>query len=326
MSEESEVSMPQRDGPKSPKPQKTPLEGAALHASIKNSLLKAGAVAELEVARVARDWFTTLGPTYFDRDKAIEREFDVLASLINLPARIGQHTAESQVGLHIAVEVKRTLGKHWVVLGREKYDPDNPDRPLSAGGPSGALINPWTGAPCVGQAKTLEVQEGWLWTGVREAFADPKRRSVWYAAARTAFKAAAGELERLSGLFKTEDIVLMNNAKRHQVGFDWPTSHVVVPVVVLDGLLFGAYTNAKELEVVPLRWAALRFRYRSRGYPNAIRRVIHVVTLDAWRDYLALCSERLNLIESEVEVRRNLTREAVAKVERENGASGSARV
>lgn len=221
-------------------------------------------------ACTAAKWECHGGFAYFDKDERATREcdFEAVRRWQSFPAAAGMI---SVTGLLLG-QVKKSE-KPWIVFV---------DRQLAARmGDKREIVLLQNASDTrereirnVLRGTTLASQNGWIGSGIHEAFKRPTDSSKWYSAFVTACKAAESAYDDIS---KTDTIAF----------------HLIRPVVVLDGVLFAAELSADgELLLTETDSASFLFEYRSDAY---LRPCYHldVVTLESLPRYLDWITERL---------------------------------
>ncbi len=255
----------------------------AFFTKIKNDLLKSGLGSELKAGKIfqQRNWSVSSGGAYYDKDEGKSREIDIVA----------HHRASVKHNKKIVIynsfllhaEVKKSE-KPWIVFKAytTKYlDSCAWNNIISA-------IN----LPVAPQNLTLSLmphslkkKNGWVGTGIHEAFKNPDSPSRWYGAFVSAIKSGVDYYETHSpDADKTTNNILEN-----------PTEiQFIQPLVILDGKLITAeLSDSNEVELEEVHSAAFNFEYKTKNYQDSSYRV-DVVTLEGLDEYLSLVEDRQN--------------------------------
>ena len=124
---------------------------------------------------------------------------------------------------------------------------------------------------------------GWLGSGIHEAFKNPDQPSRWYGSFVSVSKASDFYLENISPEGEKQTDNILENACE---------VHFVQPLVVLNAPLFRAVmVDSGEIKVTEIDSAAFRFSYRSKNYENSSFRV-DLVTLDGLDSYIETVKNR----------------------------------
>lgn len=133
----------------------------------------------------------------------------------------------------------------------------------------------------------LRARNGWIGTGIHEAFKKPTDTSRWYSAFVSACKAAESAFDNAVA------------AKRPGQYFE-----MIKPVIVVDGMLVGAELIDEKIVLTEAEGATFAFEYRSDAYTRP-HYCLDVVTLDAFPRYLGLVSERMTRVAGAFTAMRN---------------------
>lgn len=244
-----------------------------LQASLRDDLRKSGFYSEMMAIRActAARWECHGSFTYFDKDERATRECDFEAVRKWLISRANGDTV--RVVAQLLGQVKKSE-KPWITfvdrpVPEEQFDEKREITIQPADIPNWRLWMEVLGR------HSLITQNGWISSGIHEAFKKPNDTSKWYSAFVTACKAA-------------------------ESAFDMATSssggvlhfQLIKPVVVLDGILVAAELSAEgELLLTETDSAAFAFEYRSDAYERP-HYCLDVVTLEAFPRYLDLIAKR----------------------------------
>jgi hypothetical protein len=254
---------------------------ADLVAKIIKDLKKSGFSTELEVRKLLIDsgWHVNASFGYLDKDEDKAREIDIIATNVeNL--RYGDKTF-AHTEFHICGEIKKS-DRPWVV-----FDQDTHPALLSCAWDNliSAINLPESSAKMTDSLReqSLIKVNGWLGSGIHEAFKKPNQPSRWYSSFVSVSKASEYFLEQVSPEGEKEiDNILENPCELH----------FVQPLVVLNAPLFrAAIATTGELEVSEIDRAAFKFDYKSKNYENSTFRV-DLVTLDGLGSYIETVRDR----------------------------------
>lgn len=254
-----------------------------LQPGLLDDLKKSGFYSEMMAIRACTSakWECRGSFTYFDKDERATRECDFEAMRTWLISHANGDTF--QVVAQLLGQVKKSE-KPWITFVDrrvpEEYFDEKPEITIQP-----ADIPNWRLLMEVLGRHSLITQNGWISSGIHEAFKKPSDTSKWYSAFVTACKAAESAFDIATS---------RSGAVLH--------FQLIKPVVVLDGILVAAELSAEgKLLVTETDSAAFAFEYRSDAYERP-HYCLDVVTLEAFPRYLDLIAKRA------VEVVEALTR------------------
>lgn len=238
-------------------------------------LRTSGFYSEMMAIRACRSagWECRGSFTYFDRDERTTRECDFEAM------REWRELREDGTGFKV---IARLLGqvkkseKPWIVFAdrqsHERFE-DGSENLLHVA----ATENRWkTGT--VLRRYSPALGNGWIASGLHEAFKKPTDTSKWYSAFVSVCKASESAFDAVA-----------------ETGID-VGAQLLKPVVVLDGLLTVAeLAPDEELVVSETDHAGFRFEYRSDRYDRAAY-YLDLVTLAGLPRYLERTARRMTAV------------------------------
>ncbi|WP_230432502.1 hypothetical protein [Plesiomonas shigelloides] len=252
-----------------------------LEQKIIKDLEKSGFSTELKVRRslINAGWSVNAGYGYFDKDEDKSREIDIVATNVENLRHGGKTYMHSE--FHICGEIKKSE-KPWVVFDQNTH----PSLLSCAWSNLISVINlptsPTKMAQCLSEHSLIKLN-GWLASGIHEAFKNPDQPSRWYSSFVSVSKASDYYLEHIApeGEKQTDDI--LNNSCE---------VHFVQPLVVLNAPLFRAVMlDNGEIEITEIESAAFKFDYKSKNYENDSFRV-DLVTLEGLERYIESVKQR----------------------------------
>ena len=248
---------------------------------IKQDLLKSGLGSELKAGQIFQEngWSISSGGAYYDKDQGKSREIDIVAHRNDHIEYNGKTVIYNTVLIH--AEVKKTE-KPWVVF---KSYPSAHFDSCAWNNIISAINLPTTATKFAASLMphSLIKKNGWIGTGIHEAFKSPDAPSRWYGAFLSAIKSGVDYYDTNSpDADKVTDNIIEN-----------PTEiEFIQPLVVLDGKLISAELSSNnEMILEEINSAAFRFEYKTKEYQNSNYRV-DVVTLDGLKEYLLLAEKR----------------------------------
>lgn len=248
---------------------------------IKQDLLKSGLGSELKAGKIFQEngWSISCGGAYYDKDQGKSREIDIVA----------HHNAsikhDDKIIIYnsflIHAEIKKAE-KPWIVF---KSYPLAPFNSCAWNNIISAINLPTTATKLTFSLMphSLIKKNGWIGTGIHEAFKNPDTPSRWYGAFLSAIKSSVDYYDsNAPDANKITDDIMKN-----------PTEiQFIQPLVVLDGKLITAELSIdNEMILEEVHSAAFRFEYKTKEYQNSSYRV-DVVTMDGLKEYLSLATER----------------------------------
>lgn len=242
---------------------------AKLRTGLLDDLRKSGFYSEMMAIRACTSakWECHGSVTYFDKDARATRECDFEAVREWRSSRADGETV--RVVARLLGQVKKSE-RPWIVFMdrhvREEHFGDESEITIQSFMPDRRLITD------VLQQYSLIERNGWIGSGLHEAFKKPTDTSKWYSAFVSACKASESAFDAVEA----------------GVGFQ-----LIKPIVILDGSLVAAELSADgKLLLTETDDAAFAFEYRSDAYERP-RYYPDVVTLEAFPRYLEFIANRL---------------------------------
>jgi hypothetical protein len=253
---------------------------------LKKDLEKSGLGSELKVRQSfeKRGWSVYSGGAYLDKDDNKSREIDISATL-GRQSRKGKTRIFSN-WVTIYAEIKKTE-KPWIIFKSKlpKY------KTTCAWNNLIHAVN----LPCephklvrLMSKNSLLIRNGWLGTGIHEAFKKPDQPSRWYGAFTTTLKACESYLESC----QSENTTPTDEKQTDSVLKNPASLEFIQPLVILDGILVSAeLSEDNEILLEEICSAAFEFEYRTPSYCQLSYR-IDLTTLDSLDEYLSIVEKR----------------------------------
>lgn len=252
-------------------------------AKLADDLERSGFGSEMRAMRefINRNWSTTGGDHYFDKDGKQTREIDISAYRFLSTAL--QNARILRCWYHIVAEVKKT-DKPWIVFKATPRLGQGLDAWNNLVAAPGLPFHKSILAGTIAE-HSLVRELGWLGYGIHESFKKPDAPSRWYSSFLASSKAAV-------------DVFEANVDAEPEA--DGPVGNIecnfVKPVVILDGPLFSAtLSDMDSLELDEIQFAPFNFGYRSGEYAERSYRV-DVVQLSSLAEYISLSEKRQQAI------------------------------
>lgn len=264
-----------------------------LKSKIVSDLEESGFGSEMKSLKLFLDaeWHADGNETFFDKDEAKSREFDISAfRSLDLECD-GNLVAVTFIFL--TGEVKKSK-RPWVVF---RHDAHYWTDAFDDGGSllyASNLPEPLMNLRAAISHHSIVERRGWWGKGIHEAFKDPHKSSRWYSAFITACKAGEQVMWREASAEDPRGSVSDSLLEKATYFL------LVRPLVVLDGKLFSARLDgAADIQVEEVTEASLKFRFRSEEYKTG-RYVVDLVTLDGLADYIQMWDKRHHRIVEEL--------------------------
>lgn len=245
-----------------------------LRKKLVHDLRTSGFYSEMMAIRACRaaGWECRGSFTYFDRDERTTRECDFEA--VRGWSELRDDGAGLKATARLLGQVKKSE-RPWIVFidRAERHFEDGRENILHVSSDE----TRWQIGEVL-REHSLVLHNGWVASGIHEAFKKPTDTSKWYSAFVSVCKACETANETTADA--ETDLI----------------AQLIKPVVVLDGILLAAeMEDDGELVLMETDHAGFRFEYRSDRYDRAAY-YLDLVTLTSLPRYLQRTAERMNAV------------------------------
>ena len=264
-----------------------------LNNKIISNLKESGFGSEMKSLKLFLDanWSADGSETFFDKDEAKSREYDI--SAIRSLDLESEGKLAAVTFIFLTGEVKKS-DDPWIVFRH------NPQYSFDAFDDGGSLLyasnlpKPLRRFHKAISSHSIVEQRGWWGKGIHEAFKAPNKKSRWYSAFITACKAGEHVMLREASAEDPRGLISDNLLEKATYFL------LVRPVVILDGKLFSAQLDeTAEIQVEEITEASLKFGFRTEKYATG-RYIVDLVTLDGLSKYIQMWDKRHHCIVEEL--------------------------
>lgn len=247
---------------------------------IKKDLTSTGFGSELKAFNefASSGWAIQSGQYFFDKDENKTREIDLIGHISEGVFQEEKICIRSY--FNICAEIKKSSNP-WAVI-------KNP-LPKHGGCAWNNIIHycnlptaPYNLTPFF-KSYSLYYINGWIGTGIHQAFSKPDSPSKWFSAFTSVCKATENEFEKNTFEYPKETNDILKN----------PTNlSFYQPLVIFDGDLVTAELSFDgEILINEIDSAAFRFEFKTQNYKRRAYRV-DLIRLSFLKKYLELCKNR----------------------------------